>query len=69
VGEEGEGDEEGLRERCLVDLACEEEVGLGGGDGARGERDDRGCCEVEGAEDGEGVGGVALDAGYWEVRR
>ena len=65
VGEEGEGDEEGLGEGCLVDLAGEEQVGFGGEDGARGEGDDGGCGEVEGAEDGEGVGGVALDAGYW----
>lgn len=65
VGEGGQGDEQRLRERGLVDLAREEEVGLGGGDGAGGERDQRGRGQVEGAKQREGVGGVALDAGYW----
>lgn len=65
VREDGQADEEGFGERGLVDLAREEEVGFGGGDGARDERDERGRGEVEGCEDGEGVGGVALDAGYW----
>lgn len=64
VREDGQADEERFGERGLVDLAREEEVGFGRGDGARNERDEGGCGEVEGCENGEGVGGVALDAGY-----
>lgn len=68
VREDGQADEEGFGDRGLVDLAGEEEVGFGGGDGARDERDEGGRGEVEGCEDGEGVGGVALNAGYWDER-
>lgn len=61
----GEADEERLGHRGLVDLAGEEDVGLGGGDGAGEEGDEGGVGEVDAGEDGEGVGRVALDARYW----
>lgn len=64
VGDDGQADEERLRERRLVDLAGEQEVRLGGGHGARGERDERGGCEVQAGEEREGVARVALDAYY-----
>lgn len=63
VREDGEGDEEGLGERGLVDFARHEEVGFGGRDGALDGRDEGDVGEVEGREDGHGVAGVALQAG------
>lgn len=65
VGGDGEEDEEGLGEGGLVDLAGLEEVGLGGGDGCGQQRDEAGVDKVDGGEHGDGVGGVALDAGDW----
>lgn len=67
MGEDGERDDQRLGERGLVDFAGEEEVGFRGGDGAGCEWDYGGCGEVEGGEDCECVGGVALDAGYCAV--
>lgn len=67
MGGDGKGDEERLGERGLVDLAGEEEVRFGGGNGAGDEGDDGGVGQVNRGEDGEGVSGVALDARYWLV--
>ncbi|KAL2157912.1 hypothetical protein VTH06DRAFT_4967 [Thermothelomyces fergusii] len=66
VGQHGQGDQQGLRERRLVDLAGEQQVRLGRGHrpGREGDQGRRG--EVEGAEEAEGVGRVALDARHWQ---
>lgn len=67
VGDEGQCDDEGLGEGGLVVRPCEQEVAVCFGDGAGGERDERGVCDVEGGEDAEGVGRVLLDARYCRV--
>ena len=67
VGWRGAGDGEGLGEGRLVELAGLEEVGFRGGDGAREEGDQGRVGEVDRGEDGESYGGVALDAGDWEL--
>jgi len=36
-------------------------------DGTSGEWDEGGVCEVQGGEEGEGYGGVFLDAGDWRL--
>lgn len=69
MGGEGEDDEEGLEGEVLVVRAGEEEVVVAGGDGAGCEGYQGGVGEVGGGEDGEGVGRVFLDAGYWVVVR
>ena len=67
MGQCGAGDEKGLGERRLVELACLEEVRLRGGDRAREEGDQGRVGEVDRGEDGEGYRGVALHAGDWCV--
>jgi hypothetical protein len=68
VKSQGAGDEDGLKGQGLVIRACEEEIGVRGRDGLCYQWYQGGVGDVEGAEYGEGVGGVALDAGYcaWE---
>ena len=65
VGDEREGDEQGLGQGGLVVGAGEEEVAVALGHGSGEQRYYGRVCHVEGSEDGEGVRGVALDAGDW----
>lgn len=65
VGGERGDDEERLEGEVLVVGPGEEEVGVAGRDGAGGEGYQGGVGDVGGGEDGEGVGRVFLDAGYW----
>lgn len=62
VRDEWEGDDERFGDRGLVVRAGKKEVAVCLGDGSCKERDDGCVCYVEGGEDGEGVGGVFLDA-------
>lgn len=63
VGNDGQGHEQGLAECRLVDFACHEEVGFGGGHGAGYGRDEGDVGEVQRCEDGHGVAREALDSG------
>jgi hypothetical protein len=62
VSQEREANEQRLGKARLVDLAGEEEVGFGGGNGLRRQRDERGSDEVDRGKDGESVGAVALNS-------
>jgi hypothetical protein len=67
VREEGDGYEEGFCEAGLVVWPCEEEVAVAFGDGSGEEGYKRRIGDVEGGEDGKGVGGVFLDARNWRL--
>lgn len=67
MGDEGQGDDEGLGEGRLVVWAGEQEVAVCLWDGAGGERDQGGICDVKGGEDAKGVGRVLLDACHCRV--
>ena len=64
MGENGKTDQERFREGSLVDLASEEEIRFGAGNGAGDEGNDRGCGEVEGRKKRERVTRVSLDASH-----
>ena len=64
MGENGDGDEKGLKSRRLVDWSCKEKERFAGGDGLSYERDERGISDVESKKERGWVGRIFLDRRY-----